>query len=252
MFLWDLHEKFILDIDNSFNELTESIIFEDIAKGRKGAILVNNKNNLIPIVRTTTNYNNPVQKFLPIHYKLMDNIRKKFKNNIIFNNAMFEIYDSQYRTMKFYSDQSLDLEAESYICLFSCYENESNNPNDIRKLQVQNKISKDEFEVTLNHNSIIIFSTKNNLKYLHKIILDSKQVSKNKWLGITFRLSKTFVSFINDTPYINTTNIILTIANNDERKEFYKHKGDENNQIDYRYESINYTISKSDLLPIYN
>jgi len=63
-------KKFILDIEtNLFDELSSSTTFEDVGKGRKGAIIVNIKNNLIPIIRTTTNYNNPVQNFLPIHYR---------------------------------------------------------------------------------------------------------------------------------------------------------------------------------------
>ena len=52
-----MFRKFVIDINvdsNSFDELSKSTSFEDICKGRKGAVLVNYKNELIPIMRTTT------------------------------------------------------------------------------------------------------------------------------------------------------------------------------------------------------
>lgn len=253
-----MFKKIILDIDtNLFESLEKSINFENIAKGRKGAVLVNYKNDLVPIIRTTTPYNNPVQPFLPIHYDIMDNIRKKFKKNMLFNNAMVEIYDSNYHTMKFHTDQALDLEEKSYICLFSCYENVSNNPLDIRKLQVKNKTTNESFEVSLDNNSAVLFSTSDNHNHLHKIILDQSNQSRkrktnspNQWLGITFRLSKTFIKFVHNIPNIYPTNQILRLANSEEKKEFYKYKANENSSCQYTYPEINYTISKSDMLPL--
>jgi hypothetical protein len=245
-----MFRKFIIDIDlNLFDELSNSSNFEDICKGRKGAILVNYKNELVPIVRTTTIYNNPAQKFLQIHYDIMDKIGKRFKENIRFNNALIEIYDSSYRKMNFHTDQSLDLEDDSYICLFSCYENQSNNQADIRKLKIMNKVTKESSDILLENNSAVLFSTSTNHKHLHKIILESN-TSKNKWLGITFRLSKTFIKFIDNVPYFNLSNKILSIANINEKKEFMKYKGNENINIEYIYPEILYTISKSDLMPI--
>lgn len=257
-----MFKKFVIDTEtNLFDELLNSTKFEDMTKGRKGAVLVSVVPQInddivpinsvsIPIVRTTSIYNTPAQKFLPVHYNIMDKIRKKFKKNILFNNALIEIYDSSYRTMKFHTDQSLDLEENSYICLFSCYENDSIGNIDMRKLQIQNKTTKEYSDVILNHNSIVLFSTRNNHKHLHKIILESDK-SKNKWLGITFRLSKTYINFINDVPYIYPSDKILRIANNNEKNEFYKHKANENLYSEYVYPLIDYTISRSDtMLPI--
>lgn len=118
--------------NNLFTELSESVNFETICKGRKGAILVNIKNNLIPIVRTTTKYKNTVQKFMKIHENIMEEIKKH--GDFKFNNAMIEIYDSDYSKMKFHSDQSLDLEKESYICIFSCYKDKESS---IRTLEIK-------------------------------------------------------------------------------------------------------------------
>ena len=243
-----MFEKFIIETDtNLFNELSNSINFEDVAKGRKGAVLVNCQNDLVPIVRTTSIYNHPAQKFLPIHYDIIEKIRE-VKNGVEFNNALIEIYDHIYRTMGFHTDQSLDLENNSYICIFSCYEDAPNN-TDLRKLVIKNKTTGECSEILLDNNSIVLFTVETNHEYVHKIVLDS-DLSKNKWLGITFRLSKTFVKIIDGVPYIQPSNSILRIANHNERNEFYKHKSKENLYTEFTYPEIDYTISKSDILPV--
>jgi len=240
-----MFNKFTLDYQkNIFEELSTSIIFEDIVTGRKGTNIVDYKNDLIPIVRTTTNYNKPTQKFLPIHYDIIENIKKVSNiKDLELNNALIEIYDNQYRTMGFHSDQALDLTENSYICIFSCYDNNSS----LRKLKIKEKSTKKESEIVLDHNSVIIFSTETNKKYLHKIILDTNK-SQNLWLGITFRLSKTFIQFINEIPYFYKSNKILRLANQDEIIKFRKLKGDENANTEHNYSDIDYTLSASDIL----
>lgn len=244
-----MFSKYIINSDtNLFDDLLTSVDFEDITIGRKGAILIDNNNDLIPIVRTTTNYNNPAQKFKDIHHKLIDMIRKVSNNdNLKFNNATIELYDSRYKKMGYHTDQSLDLEDNSYICIFSCYDDIST--TDIRKLKVRNKISNDEFEFSLEHNSLIIFSTDTNKKHQHKIMLDKSTLNK-KWLGITFRLSKTYIKFDNNIPYFYPDNIILKMATQEERKQFMKLKGLENSTVEYVYPKITYTISSNDLMQI--
>ncbi len=235
-------------IDNLFNELSKTTNFENITNGRNGAVLVNN-NNIIPIVRTTTKYNNPAQLFSPIHYNIIDKIKTTTnKLNLDFNNALIEIYNNDYKSMGEHSDQALDLADNSYICLFSCY----NNPlaKNIRTLKIKNKVTNETLEIELNHNSIVLFSLETNSKHLHKIILDNHIINDNEWLGITFRLSKTFIKFINEIAYFNNTDIILKIASNDESKEFYKCRSLENKSINYVWHNIHYTINPSDLIII--
>ena len=235
-----MFRKFVLDLDsNMFDVLSNNINFEDTGKGRKGAVLVNDNNDLVPIVRTTTNYNHPVQRFLPIHYDLMDKAKGKAKEDLKFNNAMVEIYDSTYHKMRFHTDQSLDLEENSYICIYSCYENGSNNSSDIRKLIIKNKTTQKLSEILMENNSIVLFSTSTNQEHLHKIILESNdkgsETSKNRWLGLTFRLSKTFIKFIDQKPYLDfEENKILRIATNSEKGEFLRCKGKENSSTDER------------------
>jgi hypothetical protein len=256
--------KYVLDYErNLFDELSKSCIFEDITKGRQGANLVDVKNNLIPIIRTTTNYNNPNQQFLPIHYDIIKKIKDEIEG-VELNNALIEIYNGQYRKMKFHSDQALDLTDNSYICVFSCYKNKNENENknknknknenknenkDNRILKIKNKTTKECSDISLDHNSVVVFSTEINKQYVHKIVLDAN--SDNEWLGITFRLSKTFISFSNEIPYFYQSNNMLRLAeSDDEIRGFTQSKGHENSIVGYEPLKIYYTISVGDMKPL--
>jgi hypothetical protein len=236
-----------LDLDtNIFKILSESAIFDDIIKGRKGAILSDNKNNLIPIVRTTSSYASPAQKFNEIHYNIIDNI-KKVMPSTEFNNAMIEIYNCDYKTMKYHSDQSLDLAEDSFICLFSCYSDPGT--TNLRKLKIKEKGSEIENEIILKHNSIVMFSTNTNKKYVHRIVLESHTKDDTLWLGLTLRKSKTLIKFIDETPYFEDGSI-LRIADDKEKRKFMKMKGMENQLTDFTYPNLNFTISPSDLMKV--
>jgi hypothetical protein len=173
--------------------------------------------------------------------------------------------------MGFHSDQSLDLDKNSYICVYSCYNNAET--KNLRKLRIKKKQPSNEcnarnnecnnhFDIILEHNSIVMFSVDTNSKYLHSIILEndlshlphlsqSTQLeSDNLWLGITFRQSKTFIFFNNELPYFPSNNQELILANDKQKKEFYKYRSLENSNIEYIYPEINYTISIGDILPI--
>lgn len=244
---------------NLFNELIKSVDFEKTGKGRIGNHLVDANENKIPIVRTTTNYSTAPNSFSPIHDELIELINVTVKNNALdilptlnFNNALIEIYDSNYTKMKYHSDQSLDLDSDSYIAVFSCYEPDEIPEQNLRKLKRQDKITKEEFEISLSHNSVVLFSLSANKKFLHKIILESvpsrKELkSDNKWLGITFRKSKTFIRFKDNLPYLDNEEL-LTIANDNQKIEFYKLRSQENNLIDFEYPKLNYTVSIGDTL----
>lgn len=242
-----MFDKFIINYQtNPFEELSNATKFEDVTTGRKGAILVDNQNGLIPIVRSTTVYHRPVQNFLPPHYNIINNIKDISKcPQLEFNNALIEVYDHRYQTMGFHSDQALDLEQNSYICIFSCYDN----PTYLRKLKIKEKSTKKCFEIVLDQYSFILFPLSTNGEHLHKIVLEENS-SNNKWLGITFRLSKTFIQFIDKIPYFYPSLQILKTASPDDRKEYFKHRSNENKSVKYTYPEINYTISASDMLEI--
>jgi hypothetical protein len=243
-------EKYVIDTNVSFEELSKATIFESVTKGRQGAVIVDKSTNeFIPIVRTTTIYKRKCQQFLQMHSDIINKIRSATNINLEFNNALVEIYDQQYKTMGFHSDQAQDLQENSYICIFSCYDASTKG---LRKLVIKEKTdASKETIINMDHNSVILFSTETNKKYLHKIILDTDTNTEsyidNKWLGITFRLSKTFIYFVDEAsyfkPYFRHNNKQLTIANNEEKKEFYKYRSLENKEIDFTWPDLTYTLS---------
>jgi hypothetical protein len=235
-------QKFILDFDtNLFPVLSKITEFEQVTKGRKGAVIAHFPEDIVPIVRTTTSYKLPLQKFLPVHYDIIDKIKKKVCiDNLEFNNAMIEIYDSSYRDMKFHSDQALDLVDDSYIGIFSCYKNGVEDLRELRKLKICEKFSEKSYEVALENNSLVLFSVKTNRKHLHKIFLNN--TSENNWLGITFRLSKTYVQYADNLPYFYPNGKLLRCATKEEEKEFFKLKKMENDRDDFIYPNIDYMI----------
>src|SRR3990167_10614737 len=99
---------------NIFDRLSDSVKFEDIIPNkRKGAVLIDFKNDLIseqihkvmiPLVRTTTKYVLPAQKFTDAHYILLREIYKE-EPRLEFNNALIEIYNSKYDKMGYHTDQ---------------------------------------------------------------------------------------------------------------------------------------------------
>ena len=130
---------------------------------------------------------------------------------------MIEIYEPSYTKMGFHTDQSQDLEEDSFIVLCSFYEKDLE--TEYRKLVVENKETKETQTILLEHGSAVLFSAQANFRHLHKIILDN-QKAKHRWLGVTFRLSKTFVQVTNSgqvllLPKGNP----LRLANDVERKQ---------------------------------
>ena len=240
----------LLTEDNLFEELLASVRFEDVGKGRQGAVLVKiDETGGIPIVRTTTKYGTPAQRFRPMHEQLAREIQTRASLPVGFNNALIENYTNAYTTMGGHSDQALDLADESFIAVFSCYRHpERANPP--RKLLVEWKESGGEHvEIPLTHNSAVVFSVAANRRLKHKIVLAaSAQTPENQWLGITFRTSRTFVRFRDGHAYF-PDNARLTLASDEQRREFYQLRHRENQETDFTYPRRPYTISESDMMP---
>lgn len=98
----------------------------------------------------------------------------------------------------------------------------------------------------------MLFSVVNNNKFLHKIVLDAAPNSKplaadNKWLGITFRTSKTYIQFESSLPYFSNGKL-LGLANKEQETEFYKLRGEENRSLDFVYPELGYTVNAGDMM----
>jgi hypothetical protein len=252
-------ESYTLPIaGNLFEELLASVRFEDVGKGRQGAVLVKiDETCHIPIVRTTTRYSAPAQPFQSMHDRLAQQIQTIASLAVGFNNALIENYTNAYTTMGSHSDQALDLADESSIAIFSCYKY-PDRANPPRKLVFELKESSGDSpkgtlreridEIPLTHNSVVLFDLDTNRRLKHKIVLDrSVQTPENQWLGITFRSSKTFVRFRDEYAYF-LDDTRLTLANDEQRQEFYHLRHRENNETDFTYPRITYTISESDMM----
>ncbi|KAL0483424.1 hypothetical protein AKO1_014758 [Acrasis kona] len=228
--------------ENIFSSLANATNFETFSESRSCAIIVEPSEDTIPIIRTTTAFKLKSQYFKEIHHRIIKNIKKacNMKESIEFNNAMVEIYTSEYFKMGFHTDLALDLKEDTFICLYSCYEDP--NEQHPRVLQVQNKETKEFTEFSLHHNSFVLFSTQDNNSHIHKIVSENK-ATKSRWLGLTLRTSKTYIRYKDDTPHFVSNDQVLKTASESEKRQFYNHKSLENKNVGYQYPEINYTLS---------
>ncbi|MEV6072142.1 hypothetical protein AB0L82_36850 [Nocardia sp. NPDC052001] len=238
----------LLSEQDLFAELSESVQWEELGKGRIGATLAKpDAADLVPLVRTTTRYATPAQRFRTVHDLLAQQIQTCADLPIAFNNALIETYTNAYATMGSHSDQALDLADDSFIAVFSCYRNPE--PIPPRRLIVEPKGSTDKLEIPLTHNGIVVFPVAANRRLKHKIVLGAPaRTAENQWLGVTFRTSKTLIAFREGQPYL-PTGIPLTQADDDQQREFFQLRRRENNETDFTYPPLTYTVSASDLIP---
>ncbi|MFF7633109.1 hypothetical protein ACFZB9_08155 [Kitasatospora sp. NPDC008050] len=241
--------------ENLFAELSASARLEDVGKGRQGAVLTKtDEAGDAPLVRTTTRYSSPTQRFRAVHERLAQQVQERAALSVGFNNALIESYTNAYTTMGSHSDQALDLADESFIAVFSCYQHPEASPP--RKLIFESKESLEsegsggeKFEIPLAHNSIVAFSVDSNRRLRHRIVLDKRvRTADNQWLGVTFRTSKTFVRFRDGQVYLRQGARLMS-ADDEQRREFYRLRRRENNETDFSYPLLTYTISESDLMP---
>ncbi|RAG84335.1 hypothetical protein DN069_17790 [Streptacidiphilus pinicola] len=235
--------------ESLFAELSASVRWEVVGKGRLGATLTKvDEAGGVPLVRTTTRYGSPAQRFRGVHERLAQRIQECAGIPVGFNNALIESYTNAYTTMGSHSDQALDLADESFIAVFSCYQHPEVGPP--RKLIVESKGAEGEtFDVPLAHDTVVTFSVESNRRLRHKIVLDAPGgAADNQWLGVTFRTSKTLVRFRDGQAHL-PQGARLTSADDEQRQEFYRLRRRENSETDFVYPPLSYTISDSDLMP---
>ncbi|MFF7590544.1 hypothetical protein ACFZCK_23965 [Kitasatospora purpeofusca] len=238
--------------ENLFEELSASARLEDTGKGRQGATLtLVDGTGRVPLVRTTTRYGGPAQRFGAVHERLARRIQERAGLAAGFNNALIETYTNAYTTMGSHSDQALDLADDSFIAVFSCYRHPEADPP--RKLIVEPKVPGDDgdgtFEVPLLHHGAVVFSVEANRRLRHRIVLDAPaRTADNRWLGVTFRTSKTLLRFRDGHPYLPQGEP-LVLADEEQRQEFFRLRRRENRETDFVQPLLTYTISEGDLLP---
>ncbi len=235
--------------ENLFAELSAATQWEDLGKGRRGAVLTRiDEADGVPLVRTTTRYGSPALRFRAVHERLAHEVQERAALSVGFNNALIESYTNAYTTMGSHSDQALDLADDSFVAVFSCYEHPEAGPP--RKLIFEPKESEGEkFEIPLTHDSVVAFSVGSNRRLRHKIVLEKPvPAADNPWLGVTFRTSKTFVRFRDGHAYL-PQGARLMPADDEQRREFYRLRRRENSETDFVYPPLTYTISESDLMP---
>ncbi|GAB7184270.1 hypothetical protein ATKI12_4101 [Kitasatospora sp. Ki12] len=235
--------------ENPFAELSASARLEDVGKGRRGAVLTRvDESGGVPLVRTTTRYGSPAQRFRAVHERLARRIQERSGLPVGFNNALIESYTNACTTMGSHSDQALDLADGSFIAVFSCYRDPGSGPP--RKLVFEEKGADGEkFEIPLAHNGVVAFSVESNRRLKHKIVLDAPdRTVDNQWLGVTFRTSKTFVRYRDGHAYLPQGPRLVS-ADDEQRREFYGLRRRENGETDFGYPLLTYTVSESDLMP---
>ena len=105
------------------------------------------------------------------------------------------------------------------------------------------------FEIPLLHGHVVLFSAETNRRFRHRIVLDPAAGGPdNPWLGVTFRTSKTWVHIRDGQPRL-ADGTPLTLADDDERHEFLRLRRRENQETDFVYPRVTYTLSPSDLWP---
>ena len=226
----------------SFDELLASVKLEDVAKGRRGTVIVKG-DAAVPLVRSTTAYRAAARRFDRIHELLAQDIQRIAELPCELDNALVEHYTNAYSTMKRHSDQALDLAAGSSIAIYSCYRDPR---APVRRLVVKAKNADTSFELPLAHGTVVAFSLETNRHFTHTIALTAN-APHNDWLGLTFRTAKTFVTFVDGKPQL-ANGAQLTLADEDQRRAFFQMRRRENDEIEFTYPSLSYTLSESDML----
>lgn len=234
---------------NLFAELSASTRLEDLGKGRRGGVIARvDETGGVPLVRTTTRYGSPAQRFREVHERLARRVRERADLPVGFNNALVESYTHAYKTMGAHSDQALDLADDSFIAVFSCYRDPGAGPS--RKLVFETKEPGGEkFEIPLVHHGVVAFSVATNRRLKHRIVWDAPAgADDNPWCGVTFRTSKTVVRFRDGHAYLPRGDRLVP-ADEEQRSEFYRLRRRENGETDFCYPPLTYTVSESDLMP---
>jgi hypothetical protein len=239
-----------IDLGATFEQLEASLRFETVAIGRKGVHLTRPGPRGVPLVRTTTCYRDAAQPFGSLHEAIVERVvAASCLPQPGFNHALAELYEPQYRKMGYHSDQALDLDPGSTVAVVSCYDRDVG-PDDrgVRQLMVKSKTTDERFTLPMQHGSVIEFSVATNARFAHKIILPTADANAPRWIGLTLRQAKTFVTWRDGKPYFEDGSA-LVLADDEQRHTFFRLCGAENRAPEFEYPPLHFTVSDGDLLP---
>jgi len=114
IFSLPVHSNSSEEVSYLFEELSTSVSWESMTKGRRAAVLLKqDEKRGSPIVRTTSKYSASAHQFRSVHLWLEKMITRIASESLLgsfaFNNALIERYTNAYTTMGFQSDQAHDL-----------------------------------------------------------------------------------------------------------------------------------------------
>ncbi|MEQ1568216.1 MAG: hypothetical protein ABMA64_21430 [Myxococcota bacterium] len=235
--------------EDPFEALSAAVRFEAVGRGRHGAVLVRpDEVRGTPLVRTTTRYTSPAQRFAPAHEELARRICAAAGLPPGFDNALIERYTPEYATMGAHSDQAQDLEPGSSIAVYSCYADPERAAGR-RVLVVESKEpGGGTFEVPLLHHHVVVFSVDTNRRFRHKIVLDRSADPGGEWLGVTLRRSKTFVRHRGGAALLED-GTPLQLADEAQARQVLDLRRRENRELGFEYPALAVTLSPSDLVP---
>jgi hypothetical protein len=208
---------------------------EPVCRGRRGGIVVDDRDG-VPVVRSTTPYQQPTARFRRVHHDLVDAICAALPGRPIarFNNLMVETYTGAYRRMGFHTDMALDLAPSSVIAIYSCYDRVDATQ---RQLVVRDKVTGATTRHAMPAGSVVLFDLDFNRRHVHKIVLPPGGRPTGVWLGVTLRCSNTLASE-------------LHMADEQERANLLRLRGEENRRVDFQWPALACTLSPGDLMPI--
>lgn len=94
---------------------------------------------------------------------------------------------------------------------------------------------------------MVAVSVDANRRFTHTIALSANS-PENDWLGMTFRTSKAFVRFVDGHAEL-PDGTRMTLASEEQRRELFHLRRRENDETDFAYSPLSYTLSESDLMP---
>jgi hypothetical protein len=216
-----------------FGCLVYDVHFEEVAKGRRGAVLLKKLDTetdaLVPLVRSTTKYSARHQWLGAAHANVLSHLAFQ---RVPTNNILIEQYTWEYRAMGAHSDQCLDLDLASDIALLTLYSDPDNPRCDKRKLVIVHKTTGEQRVIVLEHGSCVVFSVEQNAEFLHRIVPVSDDVDMpngTTWLGLTCRCSKRRVAVHSDgNAFLESGQRLQLAASKEQARPYYKARSVEN------------------------